>query len=79
MIFLKEKLGRNKTVLANFSYLSILQVFTILFPLLTYPYLLRVIGLELYGVIVFAQEMSLFIRTTRPDYQILYHLLIYVN
>lgn len=57
MIFLKEKLGRNKTVLANFSYLSILQVFTILFPLLTYPYLLRVIGLELYGVIVFAQTI----------------------
>ena len=57
MIFLKEKLGRNKTILANFSYLSILQVFTILFPLLTYPYLLRVIGLELYGVIVFAQTI----------------------
>ena len=57
MRFLKERLGRNKTVLANFSYLSILQVFTILFPLLTYPYLLRVIGLELYGVIIFAQAI----------------------
>ena len=57
MRFLKERLGRNKTVLANFSYLSLLQVFTILFPLLTYPYLLRVIGLELYGVIVFAQAI----------------------
>ena len=43
--------------MANFSYLSLLQVFTILFPLLTYPYLLRVIGLELYGVIVFAQTI----------------------
>ena len=55
MIFLRKRLGRNKAILANFSYLSILQIFTILFPLLTYPYLLRVIGLELYGVIVFAQ------------------------
>ena len=55
--FFQDKLSRNKTVLANFSYLSILQVFTILFPLLTYPYLLRVIGLELYGVIVFAQAI----------------------
>ena len=47
--------------MANFSYLSILQVFTILFPLLTYPYLLRVIGLELYGVIVFAQSIIIYI------------------
>ncbi|WP_455623958.1 oligosaccharide flippase family protein [Parabacteroides sp.] len=57
MFFFQDKLSRNKTVLANFSYLSLLQVFTILFPLLTYPYLLRVIGLELYGVIVFAQAI----------------------
>ena len=60
-MFIKEKVARNKTVLANFSYLSILQVFTILFPLLTYPYLLRVIGLELYGVIVFAQSIIIYI------------------
>ena len=58
---IKEKVARNKTVLANFSYLSILQVFTILFPLLTYPYLLRVIGLELYGVIIFAQSIIIYI------------------
>ena len=57
MFFFQDKLSRNKTVLAKFSYLSLLQVFTILFPLLTYPYLLRVIGLELYGVIVFAQTI----------------------
>lgn len=57
MMFLSKKLDRNKTVLANFSYLSILQVFAILFPLLTYPYLLRVVGLDLYGVIVFAQAI----------------------
>ena len=60
-MFIREKVARNKTVLANFSYLSILQVFTILFPLLTYPYLLRVIGLELYGVIIFAQSIIIYI------------------
>lgn len=60
-MFLREKLGRNKTVLANVSYLSILQIFTILFPLLTYPYLLRVIGLDLYGVIVFAQTIITYV------------------
>ena len=56
-MFFAEKLMRNKTVLVNFSYLSILQIFTIVFPLLTYPYLLRIIGLELYGVLVFAQAI----------------------
>lgn len=58
---LKNKLQNNKRILANFSYLSILQIFTILFPLLTYPYLLRVIGLELYGVIVFAQSIITYV------------------
>lgn len=58
---IKEKAARNKTILVNFSYLSILQVFTILFPLLTYPYLLRVIGLELYGVILFAQAIITYV------------------
>ena len=33
MMALQERLGRNKTILANFSYLSLLQVFAILFPL----------------------------------------------
>ena len=69
-MFFFEKLMRNKTVLVNFSYLSILQIFTIVFPLLTYPYLLRVVGLELYGVLVFAQTIisyvSLVIRRDCP-------------
>lgn len=54
---IKKQILNNKTVLTNFSYLSILQLFVIIFPLLTYPYLLRVIGLEMYGVIVFAQTI----------------------
>lgn len=58
---IKEKVARNRTVLANFSYLGILQVFSILFPLLTYPYLLRVIGLELYGVVLFAQAVMSYV------------------
>lgn len=45
----------------NFSYLSVLQLFIIVFPLLTYPYLLRVIGLELYGVIIFSQAIVVYV------------------
>lgn len=47
----------NKTVLHNFSYLTVLQIFTILFPLITYPYLLRTLGFELYGIVIFAQAI----------------------
>jgi PST family polysaccharide transporter len=56
-----KKIKRNQTILTNFSYLSILQVFTILCPLITYPYLLRVIGTELYGSVIFAQTIIAYI------------------
>lgn len=36
----------------NFSYLSILRLIQILAPLLTYPYLVRVLGAEQYGVVI---------------------------
>lgn len=50
-----------KTLLSNFTYLSILEVIGILFPLLTYPYLIRVIGAEKYGIIVFSQSIVAYI------------------
>lgn len=53
----KEKAGRNKTLIQNFSYLSALQVFNMLLPLITYPYLIRVLGKETYGLVVFAQAI----------------------
>lgn len=61
MLKLKEQLNRNRTILANFSYLTILQIFTLLFPLITYPYLLRVVGLELYGIVIYAQTIVTYI------------------
>lgn len=61
MLQIKERLNRNKTILANFSYLTILQIFTLLFPLITYPYLLRVVGLELYGIVIYAQTIVTYI------------------
>lgn len=54
---LREKTGRHKTLLQNFSYLSALQVFNMLLPLITYPYLIRILGKETYGLIVFAQAI----------------------
>ena len=58
---LRGKLRNNKTLFVNFSYLSVLQIFIIVFPLLTYPYLIRVIGLELYGVVLYGQTLMTYV------------------
>lgn len=52
-----DKAERYKTLIQNFSYLSALQVFNLLLPLITYPYLIRVLGKETYGLVVFAQAI----------------------
>ena len=48
----KSKDGR--TLAANFGYLSLLQVAGYIFPLVTIPYLARVIGVAGFGKIAFA-------------------------
>ncbi len=48
-------LHTNKKLLANFSWLAILEIFILIAPLITYPYLVRVLGRELYGWVITAQ------------------------
>ena len=48
------------SVLKNFSYLTILQALTVLAPLLTYPFLIRVIGDELFGQIIWSYAIVQF-------------------
>ena len=55
---IKSRAKNNKTLLANFSYITVLQVFVLLTPLITYPYLTRVLGTELYGLVITAQILS---------------------
>lgn len=50
-----KTLHNNKKIFSNFSYLAILEVFILLAPLITYPYLVRVLGMELYGWVITAQ------------------------
>ena len=54
---LKELLNRNKVLLQNFGHLSVLQFLNILMPLIAYPYLIRVLGKETYGLVIFAQAI----------------------
>lgn len=53
----KTILVNNKKIFENFSFLSLFQIFTLVSPLITYPYLIKVVGLEVYGTVVFAQTV----------------------
>ena len=53
-----ELLKRHSVLFENFTYISILQIFVILAPLLTYPYLVRVLGSDLYGWVITAQIVA---------------------
>lgn len=58
---LKSVLANNRRLMENFSWLAVMQLFIILSPLITYPYLIKVIGLELNGVVVFAQSVTAYL------------------
>ena len=51
----------NRHLLENVSYITILQMFNVVAPLITYPYLVRVIGRDMYGVFITAQVLVSYI------------------
>lgn len=52
-----------KTVAGNFMWLLVLQVAGYVFPLITMPYLARIIGVEGFGKIAFASAIMVWIQT----------------
>lgn len=62
-LYVKEIIKRNTKVLENLSYISIFQLFSIILPFISYPYLIRVLGLEFNGMIVFAYSIVSYLNT----------------
>lgn len=52
---------KHGTILSNFSYLSSVQILNLVLPLVTYPYLIRTLGKETYGLVVFAHAVVLYL------------------
>src|SRR5690625_5129745 len=53
----------EKALFANFSYLMLLRISGYVFPLITIPYLARVIGVDGFGKIAFAAAVVLWFKT----------------
>lgn len=53
-----KRVQRHKVIFGNFSYISLLHFFILIVPLITYPYLIRVLGKQLYGWVILAQVLA---------------------
>lgn len=56
------KVEHKKRLLGNFFSLTALQLVNYILPLLTLPYLVRVLNIDTYGLVIFAQSFILFIN-----------------
>ena len=54
----QKLLDRYSAILKNISWIALIEIVVLLTPLITYPYLVRVLGKELYGYVITAQVLS---------------------
>ncbi len=55
---IKSKVTNNTKVIENYFFMTALQIINSLFGILIYPYLIRVLGAESYGLYVFALSVT---------------------
>lgn len=53
----------SKALIENFFSLTVFQFLTMFLPLITLPYLIKVIGIEKYGIIIIANSLILYFTT----------------
>lgn len=53
-----EKIKNYKTIVSNTLYLSVIQIITLISPLVALPYVITTIGKDNYGLIVFTQSIT---------------------
>jgi len=55
---IRSKISNNTKVIENYFFMTALQIINSLFGILIYPYLIRVLGAESYGLYVFALSIT---------------------
>ena len=55
---IKEVIKDNYVIFQNMSYITLLELFIVVSPLITYPYLVKVLGTKLYGLVITAQIIA---------------------
>lgn len=55
---IKNFISSRKLIIENLSFMTFSQLFLLLYPLITYPYLIKILGREIYGTVLTAQMLS---------------------